>query len=419
MDINTRLDGFIIHPLDAFNDKHQNDSLTKFSSTAPNLDGFNVHPLDNFIAQEHNYNNIINYNEIKEENDYVSNNQTYNTGSTFDANDLNNLELNQNQNQDFLSTSTTINNITYNQYENNNISSTFPITYTEPTNYNYYNSTSSDIYSNNQQTNYINTTDFNNSYTTTNYNYSQILPTKFLPPINDTNNINYNTTINLKPKKFTKKIIFRNSSINPPNTTEYKITPYNVSSISSFNQLPKLKRAYTYSVSKIIPVKKIIYKKYQYPYGHLSQNSLNLNQYKYKPTIIHYRSTSSIMKPKTYTIRSYNPNISWNSIALNRTNVTLPTINEYVFMKKPKIILPTKQPIQIIKPVFLQPKATFPNSGVLNTKIVPNLSVIKIEPNISIVPKVTLINQNMNNFSINRFEKYPMDNINGRRRVIL
>ena len=210
-----------------------------------------------------------------------------------------------------------------------------------------------------------------------------------------------------------------NSSINPPNTTEYKITPYNVSSISSFNQLPKLKRAYTYSISKIIPVKKIIYKKYQNPYGHLSQNSLNLNQYKYKPTIIHYTSTSSIMKPKTYTIRSYNPNISWNSIALNRTNVTLPTINEYVFMKKPKIILPTKKPIQIIKPVFLQPKATIPNSGVLNTKIVPNLSVIKIEPNISIVPKVTLINQNMNNFSINRFEKYPMDNINGRRRVIL
>ena len=42
MDINTRLDGFIIHPLDAFNDKHHEDSLLKFSNTAPNLDGFKV-----------------------------------------------------------------------------------------------------------------------------------------------------------------------------------------------------------------------------------------------------------------------------------------------------------------------------------------------------------------------------------------
>ena len=69
MDINTRLDGFIVHPLDAFNDHHHEDDIPKFSSTAPHLDGFQVHPLDSFISHEHNNdisNDYLNFNDTNQ-----------------------------------------------------------------------------------------------------------------------------------------------------------------------------------------------------------------------------------------------------------------------------------------------------------------------------------------------------------------
>ena len=78
MDINTRLDGFIVHPLDAFNDHHHEDDIPKFSSTAPHLDGFQVHPLDSFISHEHNNdisNDYLNFNDTNQINtNYLSTN---------------------------------------------------------------------------------------------------------------------------------------------------------------------------------------------------------------------------------------------------------------------------------------------------------------------------------------------------------
>ena len=45
MDINTQLDGFIIHPLDAFKNSQQEEFIPPISSSTPDFDEFQVHPL--------------------------------------------------------------------------------------------------------------------------------------------------------------------------------------------------------------------------------------------------------------------------------------------------------------------------------------------------------------------------------------
>ena len=52
MDINTQLDGFIIHTLDAFKDSHKEEFIPQINSSTNDIDEFQVHPLDNFFAQE-------------------------------------------------------------------------------------------------------------------------------------------------------------------------------------------------------------------------------------------------------------------------------------------------------------------------------------------------------------------------------
>ena len=165
MDINTRLDGFVIHPLDAFNDRHHDDETPKFSSTAPHLDGFQVHPLDSFISHEHN--NELALGGLNEINNYISNNETENI---YSQNNINDLGIYQSQVQDiFPQSSTTNNDFNFNEYETTNVSSSENfITYTDPitttTNYNYLDVTPTTTISPNTQTNYINETPIYNEF---------------------------------------------------------------------------------------------------------------------------------------------------------------------------------------------------------------------------------------------------------------
>lgn len=55
MDMNARLDGFLVHPLDLF----AKNQKQEFDETTANLDGFKVHPLDSFI--NHNKNDKYKY----------------------------------------------------------------------------------------------------------------------------------------------------------------------------------------------------------------------------------------------------------------------------------------------------------------------------------------------------------------------
>ena len=58
MDINARLDGYTVHPLDLFpTNKNSPDNLEKISLDTADLDGFKVHPIDLFVNHENPYKN--------------------------------------------------------------------------------------------------------------------------------------------------------------------------------------------------------------------------------------------------------------------------------------------------------------------------------------------------------------------------
>ena len=99
MDVNARLDGFMVHPLDLFpTNKNLNDNANKITLNTANLDGFKVHPIDLFVSHEshetnpfNNNNNISqNYQKhhIQTSNNLPSNYKVFNTQTN------NNLPLN-------------------------------------------------------------------------------------------------------------------------------------------------------------------------------------------------------------------------------------------------------------------------------------------------------------------------------------
>lgn len=88
--MNERLDGFIVHPLDAFPSNRQlNGNLNRIPANTAYLDGFKVHPIDLFVSNDYNnnankafnynlaYNPILqqNYNLINSYDIYQYNNQ--------------------------------------------------------------------------------------------------------------------------------------------------------------------------------------------------------------------------------------------------------------------------------------------------------------------------------------------------------
>ena len=77
MDINARLDGYMVHPLDLFpTNKNILDNLEKISLDTADLDGFKVHPIDLFVNHE---NPNKNYNLSSA----ITNNGIFNTQSKY------------------------------------------------------------------------------------------------------------------------------------------------------------------------------------------------------------------------------------------------------------------------------------------------------------------------------------------------
>jgi len=466
MDINTRLDGFIIHPLDAFNDKHQEDSSFKFSNTAPHLDGFQVHPLDNFISKEHSNNNYDFTNNNN--NNYFTSNETYDTGNTFNTNNISNIGFDQPQIKNL--TTTNDYNYNYDQYNNtsnyNNYNITVsPVTYTEPTtnynylntttptttynyinttttpttNYNYINTTTSNVISSNQEPNYINnninTTNYSyENYPTTNYNYSQILPTKYLPTIEKTSNNNNNdnnnnfysniqfssSTPNIEPIT-PKKIISTTSSLISPIKNTYSISSYKTTTKRAFTPAPKMIKHSKLKSSSFLPFSSMSYKRSPYTFRHFT-STYNANKIHHKPSLSQYKTISYVLKPKTYRITTFNPQIKWKKIIPTRTTIVIPTVKKYIIPRKSNYVLPKSQSVILQKSVIVQPQQSiqvmniqsqFPQDS--TKRVVINPVILNEYHSKILVPSIPVVNQNPLTVVVNRRKNFPMDNISSSR----
>ena len=158
MDINTRLDGFLVHPLDLFPKTHE------FDETTANLDGFKVHPLDSFI--NHNKNNQYKY---------LENNTTTNYDYSNLLNNINKTSTTQNYKDNLYGQYTNIKTEPY-LYEKNYTNSkqivnidSFDHNFNYNNTYNYNDNTNKII----TYKNYI-TTNSNNYPKTINHNYNYL-----------------------------------------------------------------------------------------------------------------------------------------------------------------------------------------------------------------------------------------------------
>ena len=132
MDMNARLDGFLVHPLDLFH------KTQEFDETTANLDGFKVHPLDSFI--NHNKN---------DPSKYLQNNTTTNYDDNNLINNINSTPINQNYEANLYDQYTTIKNEPY-LYSNNYINSKQFINAGSFDNYINYNNTYNSSYNTNE-----------------------------------------------------------------------------------------------------------------------------------------------------------------------------------------------------------------------------------------------------------------------------
>ena len=227
MDINTKLDGFVVHPLDLFSKTHHND-VYQSNSTA-NLDGFNIHPIDSFLNQT-NDNSYLNLNNAITTYDGITNTGTndinqYINGQNFNQ-DLYNPYSNisyetKNLTQDYIETKPIVNNtISYDQYPD--ISTTYLTNFGSSTGtYDQYNispytntNISYDNYPTTISTNYTGTNIqnydylFNNTYKESSYDLSQI-PTSTLSNFTD-NYINNDNTSTIYPNYTTTNEVTSN-----------------------------------------------------------------------------------------------------------------------------------------------------------------------------------------------------------------
>jgi hypothetical protein len=339
------------------------------------------------------------------------------------------LSLNQNntfdstvyqptQIQDLISTPTTYNNdynnsynydYNYNYDTTNFTTSEYPVTYTEPTpittttttttktNYDNYNFTTSPSYSTislSPQTNYINTTSTYENYpsSTSNFNFSKILPTKVLPAIkapSNTNDINITTTaptIKLVPK-ITKKVAYTTSSVIVPTRRVYSLvsnTPYTIRSFT-----PVINR--TNFVSQISPI-----------------------------STTSYKIPSNIVKPavlvnRPYRVITFKPQIKWNNFIPRRQSIIVTKVKKYVVPRRTSIIVPQNQSVIIQNPPTLQPQASIMIANNIQTPAnQQNLFISTPAPSNIIVPTISIVNPNV----IQKHEKFPSDNFAGRSRIL-
>ena len=407
MDINTRLDGFIVHPLDAFNDHHHEDDIPKFSSTAPHLDGFQVHPLDSFISHEHNNdisNDYLNFSDTNQINTNYLPTDTFTTDNLLFNNNTIDLTIYQpEQISDLISTTNYNNNdYNYNQYETTNYTtSQYPITYTEPTtittpitttttttNYNYISSPSYNTYTTSSQNNYINTsTTYENYPSTSSYNFSKILPPKYLPAIKSQSTIKATSapTIKLVPK-ITKKVTYATSSVIVPKKIVYTVPSYSSYTVRSYSPVINT----TNFTSQILPASTSSYK----------FNSTAASTY--KPTVL-------VKRP--YSVVTYEPQIKWNNIIPQKKTIIIPKVKRYIVPRRTSVIVPQKQSIIIPNSVIPQPQQSI---SVVPSIIQPSPSQIistPVTPNV-IVPTITLGNP------IQVHRKFPSDNLAPRSTII-
>ena len=421
MDINTQLDGFIIHPLDAFKNSQQEEFIPPISSSTPDFDEFQVHPLDSFFAREHNINNDnININEIAQENTYFPTNETYETDNTFNTNEIstNNFEFEQNHVQDIISTTPAINidnidnndnnDLNYNQYETTENFSTqeYPVTYNDSSsNNNYLTSNSTDIISLNYESNNINTftTDSYENYSNTNdnINYSKILPTKILPTINETNDndIIPSSSIDLNPIT-TEQNEINEYPITSPINNEYTIPSEITYSKSNFSPSIKLESDISLPSSELIPTySSTTLDNPPSTFNDINTNDYKVDEYNIEPTTPEYKPA--------YKETSYNPKINWKKIIPIKTKIIIPKVKKYIIKRKQKIIVPKKQNI-IVPTVIVQPQQTINMSQTQPT--IPQ-NYINMLPNQSIlINSMPLANQNSLIVNSNVIEKFPMDN---------
>ncbi len=417
MDINTQLDGFIIHPLDAFKNSQQEEFIPPISDSTPDIDGFQVHPLDNFFAHEHNINNDnININEVLQENNVFTNNENYETENTFNTNEIstNNFEFEQNQVQDLISSTPAINidnnDLNYNQYETSENITTqeYPVTYTDSSSINNnINSNSTDIISLNYESNNINTftTDSYENYSNTNdnINYAKILPTKILPTINQTNDndndIIPSSSIDLNPIT-TEQNEFNEYSVTNPINNEYTI-PSDISySKSTISPSINLESDISLPSSDLLPT----YSSTTFANSTSSFNDLNTNNYKVDEYNI--ETTTPEYKPN-YKETSYNPKINWKKIIPIKTKIIIPKVKKYIIQRKSKIIVPKTKNI-IVPTVIVQPQQTINMSQIQPT--IPQ-NYINMLPNQPIlINPMPLTNQNSLLVNSSVMEKYPKDN---------
>ena len=136
MDMNARLDGFLVHPLDLFH------KTQEFDETTANLDGFKVHPLDFFI--NHNKNDPYKYLQNNTTTDYdysnlLNNINTTPTNQNYTANSYDQYTTIKNEpylnsknltnSQQFFNIDSFDNNINYNNTYNYNEDTNKVITY--------------------------------------------------------------------------------------------------------------------------------------------------------------------------------------------------------------------------------------------------------------------------------------------------
>jgi hypothetical protein len=361
MDINARLDGFLVHPLDLF-PKNQ-----EFDETTANLDGFKVHPLDSFI--NHNKNDPYKYLQNNTKTNYDNNNLINNINSTpinqnYEANLYDQYTTTKNEpylysnninyNNTYNSSDNTNKIIKFNKYPVNN--STY---YTQAINHNY---------------DYLQANSYNNNilgkypkYKITNFveNYSKTYDT--FPNDSSTNNTSYeiypsSKIINtgITHDKYTVTANTSDMSYGMPSS--FDILNSNSSndpfSFKSFHNYSKTNR-YNYNIfptSTLTKIKTIITQ----PKDHYTINpnpnyskGLSINSYP-KKAITNYKGLSSFKSTQdifknmlTSTIISPRINTVYRETSFPLRSYTIPKTYK---SNRATAILPSKTKIILPKP---------------------------------------------------------------------
>ena len=395
MDMNARLDGFIVHPLDLFPKTHE------FDETTANLDGFKIHPLDSFI----NHNKIDQYK-------YLQNNTTTNYDYSNLLNNINTTPTNQNYTANSYDQYTTITNEPYlysknytnskqlvniGSFENNiNYNNTYNYNgkTNETTTYNNYPTNNSTYYPKtiNHNYDYLETNSFNDNilgkypkYKITDFggNYTKTYDT--FPNDTSTNNTSYE--IHPSSKNINTRIIYDKytATTNASNMSYGKPFSFDILNLSSsngplsyksFNNYSKPNK-YIYPTSTLTNIKTITTQpKYVNTINYNPNYSKGLYDNNPKKTIINYKSLSSSRSTQDFFKNRLVPSILSPTINTIYRGTSIPlrsyTIPKTYESKRTTAILPSKTKI-------ILPKQTNIITSNLKTIIIPKSNHIIVE----------------------------------------